>query len=385
MRKFPAFLLLFLASTGAFAAGKPSAQLRAVEQEMARQKALEQEMKRNEGAVRKEMDGLRRDMVKLAGNMRVRENEASRLEDEIGILTRRQNAAERRLAAGRAGQEKLAISLVRLGRLPPEVAFAGPGDADGMIKSAIILRGVLPELERQALAVADELSEIGKARAAIDERRKALEPVMEDIASRRKELEVLAGKRERSYGLLGERRKAAQAAQEKLSRQVKDLRDLMARLENERKARQKKAAGQKQRKTAPPAPMPPAVQPVAGKVIRFFGDKDSFGVSQQGISISAPAEGMVVAPMAGRVVFAGPFRSYKHLLIIEGMGGYHALLAGLARIDAHVGEDVSRGEPVGVMGGAGGPVAPELYFELRKDGDPVDPAWVLAAAGKRQK
>lgn len=383
MRNLLAVSCLFLLCVPALGAEKPQAQLRALEKEMERQKAVELEMMRNEAAIRKEADGIRREMIGLAADLRARENEAGKLEEDMAVLSRRARAAEARLAKGRASQERLAASLVRLGRLPPEVAFAGEGDAGNMIESAIILRGVGPELERQGMAIAAELMENRKAREGVEMRRRALQPVLDDIAGRRKGLEVLATKREAAYGGYAQKRKAAQAAQEHLAKQAKDLQGLMKRLEEERREREKKLSGGKG-KAPPPGPLPPAVQPAAGKIIRFFGDRDAYGDSQQGISIAARENGLVVAPMNGRVVFAGPFRSYKHLLIIEGGGGYHALLAGLARLDIGVGEDVARGEPVGAMGGAGGSVSPELYFELRKDGEPVDPAWVLAAAGKRK-
>ncbi|HAU29535.1 MAG TPA: hypothetical protein DCW68_05420 [Rhodospirillaceae bacterium] len=381
MGKVLVVIFLLLVSAGAFAAEKPQSELKAVEAEIARQKALELEMRRNEGSIQKEIAALKRDMVALASQMRKKEDEAGQLEREIAVLQKREDAAMARLALGRRRQEELAVSLVRLGRLPPEMALLGPGDVGRVIEGAVILKGVEPELERGARNIERELDELRETRSGIAQRQESLKPVLAELAVRREDLAALSGKRRQSYDSFGQQRRQAKEAQEKLARQAKDLRDLMKQLEKERLARQKKLVGTGK---TPSGSLPPAVQPVSGPVARFFGDKDAYGASQQGISITAPASGTVVAPMEGRIVFAGPFRSYKHLLIIEGGGGYHALLSGLARIDASVGEDVSRGEPVGMMGAAGN-AAPELYFELRKDGEPVDPAWVLAAAGKRRK
>lgn len=88
----------------------------------------------------------------------------------------------------------------------------------------------------------------------------------------------------------------------------------------------------------------------------------------------------MLAPCDGWIVYAGEFRAYGQLLIINGGGGYHLLLAGLSQIDVQLGQFVLMGEPVGVMGAAiksppantqdSGPI---LYIELRKDGRSIDP------------
>jgi septal ring factor EnvC (AmiA/AmiB activator) len=92
----------------------------------------------------------------------------------------------------------------------------------------------------------------------------------------------------------------------------------------------------------------------------------------------------VVAPCGGRVVFATSFRSYGLLLIVDCGGGYHAVLAGFDRLDVKVGQQVAAGEPVGVMPawepGASGS-RPSLYVELRREGQPVNPApWLRASS-----
>jgi len=89
-----------------------------------------------------------------------------------------------------------------------------------------------------------------------------------------------------------------------------------------------------------------------------------------------------VAPRAGEVVFAGPFRSYGELLIVEHEDGYHTLLSGFLRIETEVGHHVQRGEPVGVMGDAtDNPTI--LYLEIRRDSQPIDPVpWLLSSTRK---
>jgi septal ring factor EnvC (AmiA/AmiB activator) len=89
----------------------------------------------------------------------------------------------------------------------------------------------------------------------------------------------------------------------------------------------------------------------------------------------------------GRVEFAGPFRSYGELLILNAGEGYLVLLAGMTQISAEIGQSIRAGEPVGTMGDGPSSVAligdieltrPVLYIEFRLNNEPVDPSpwWV---------
>ena len=93
------------------------------------------------------------------------------------------------------------------------------------------------------------------------------------------------------------------------------------------------------------------------------------------------------------MVFAGPFRSYGELLIINAGGGYYVVLAGMERISVEVGQFVLAGEPVATMGDGSirtasalalGAAQPILYVEFRKDGAAIDPGpwWAKAELEK---
>src|SRR4029079_18045755 len=123
-----------------------------------------------------------------------------------------------------------------------------------------------------------------------------------------------------------------------------------------------------------------------------FGAPDGVGGTEKGISIAARPEGQITAPCDGWVVYAGPFRNYGQLLILNVGGGHHVLLAGMERISVDLGQFVVTGEPVAVLRGggrppfarAGGAAQPVLYVEFRKDGVPVDPGpwWATTEAQK---
>jgi septal ring factor EnvC (AmiA/AmiB activator) len=120
---------------------------------------------------------------------------------------------------------------------------------------------------------------------------------------------------------------------------------------------------------------------VAGTVVRAFGEATDAGPAT-GLSYQAAPAARVVSPCGGRVVFAGPFRSFGLLMIVDCGAGYHFVLAGFDHLDAQVGQAVQAGEPVGVMPDWDPRAAasrPSLYLELRKDGQPVNPAPFLRA------
>ena len=122
--------------------------------------------------------------------------------------------------------------------------------------------------------------------------------------------------------------------------------------------------------------------PLNGIKIREFGMPDGLGGTEKGLSLASRTGAQVTAPCDGWVVYAGPFRSYGQLLILNAGGGYHVLLAGMERISVDLGQFVLTGEPVAIMGGgpqsaaavATGSSQPVLYIEFRKDGAPVDPS-----------
>jgi septal ring factor EnvC (AmiA/AmiB activator) len=131
--------------------------------------------------------------------------------------------------------------------------------------------------------------------------------------------------------------------------------------------------------------------PVNGVKIRDYGVADGLGGLERGVSLATRAGAEVTAPCDGWVVYAGPFRSYGKLLILNAGGGYHVLIAGMERISVDLGQFVLTGEPVASMGsvppGAAlttGASQPVLYVEFRKDGTPVDPSpWWAASEGEK--
>lgn len=133
--------------------------------------------------------------------------------------------------------------------------------------------------------------------------------------------------------------------------------------------------------------------PVSGTFTSRFGEEDSTGAALKGDILRTQSGAIVTSPADGTVLYAGPFRSYGQLLILDPGDDYHIVLAGMDRLNVKLGQRVLAGEPVGLMGEArlasiaAGPMdgsERELYVEFRKDGTPVDPRrwWARETPGR---
>jgi murein hydrolase activator len=114
--------------------------------------------------------------------------------------------------------------------------------------------------------------------------------------------------------------------------------------------------------------------PVAGQVTAKFGDNRASGVKWEGVVIATERDAPVKAVAAGRMVYADWLPGLGLLAIVDHGEGYLSLYGHNDRLLKAVGEPVEAGEPIAAAGDTGGRASPELYFEIRRGGRPVDPA-----------
>jgi murein hydrolase activator len=277
---------------------------------------------------------------------------------------------------------------------------------------------VLPEMRGEAEALSADLSELVKVRDQIAAERDTLGRDLAALSDENNRMTLLVQERQKRQAdaekaLAAERGRAAA-----LARQADNLKDLIARMEQHvpasaraataaaaatsRAEAERPAGGTKLAALQDPGRLAPAIAfasakgvlpfPVNGIKVRRFGDSDGLGGQEKGLTIASRPGAQVTAPCDGWVVYAGPFRSYGQLLILNAGGGYHVLLAGMERISVDLGQFVLTGEPVAMMGGgpqtaaavATGSSQPVLYVEFRKDGTPVDPSpWWAASDSEK--
>jgi septal ring factor EnvC (AmiA/AmiB activator) len=130
--------------------------------------------------------------------------------------------------------------------------------------------------------------------------------------------------------------------------------------------------------------------PAQGRRALAFGERTQYGGQSKGMVLETRNGAQITSPCDGWIVYAGEFRSYGQLLIINAGDGYHILLAGLSQIDVQPGQFVLAAEPVGTMGGVTKSSSTQtgasvLYVEFRKDGRPIDPdPWWVSGQQKVQ-
>jgi len=342
-------------------------------------------------AVRKDVERLRGELIGSARQVQTGEAALARLEKrkrEIDEL-----AAERTnaLNARRGQLASLLGALERLASRPPEALLAQPGAPDDTVRAGLLLRAIIPRIEAAAADLRTQIEDLATLREEADRNATQLRGATASLQSERQRLEALLNEKARAEQ---ERRNEAQEGTrqaEKLAAQARDLRELIEKLDADRKQREEAAKRNRAPATAKagiPAPPPGHLAlaftttkgklplPARGAIYKRFGDEVQ-GQPSRGIVVETRQKAAVVAPHDGQVVYAGEFRGYGLVLILEHGEGYHFLLAGLSRIDCAAGQWVLAGEPVGVMGSAGAE-SQRLYIELRRQGHPIDPlSWLV--------
>jgi septal ring factor EnvC (AmiA/AmiB activator) len=260
-----------------------------------------------------------------------------------------------------------------------------------------------------------DLTELVAVRKAISSERDRLAVDRDKLRDDQIRLAALVDERQRQQSSIEKDMEAEGARAITLSRQADNLQSLIAKMEQDLKTAAKAAVTASLQGT-PVSPngkpnlgalkdrtrVSPAIAfasakglfalPVNGVKIRDFGGSDGAGGVQKGISLAARPGAQVTTPCDGWVVYAGPFRSYGQLLILNAGGGYHVLIAGMERISVNIGQFVLTGEPVATMGStsqvasilATNASQPVLYVEFRKDGTPIDPGpWWATNEGEK--
>jgi len=390
-------------------------ELEAMRQQQQRAAEAQQKLNAEIAAIGQDRTKLNQQLIDAAGRVRLIETQIADAEGRIRALDDRQDKIHQSLASRRAEVTEVLAALQRAGRRSPPALLVRPEDALRSLRTAILLGAVVPELRALAQRLIDELGELVHVRKQIADERDQMAAGRDKLTADQQRLAALVDERQRQQSALeqdadNERRRA-----EGLAKQASDLKDLIAKMELDLKSAAKAATSANLQGTPPaangkpnldalkdPGRLSPAIAfssakgllplPVNGVKIRGFGGSDGAGGVERGISIVTRAGAQVTTPCDGWVVYAGPFRSYGQLLILNAGCGYHVLLAGMERISVNIGQFVLTGEPVATMGTtaqvasilASAPSQPVLYIEFRKDGTPIDPGpWWATSEGEK--
>ncbi len=375
MKRILAAWLVMLAIPAA--AQDRDAILRQIEQERGRAATLERRAQQEQA----EFERLQGAAREAAAQAMAREEEASEIETRLVELDGERATRESAIANRRGEIAALAGALQRLARQPPEALALEPNTPLEAARTGALVANMVAHLEGQARALKTELDALASARTAVLRTQAALATSLARLAQERDRLDIALEARARTVArLLDERGDTAQ----RIARLGREAGELLGQIEPAPAAPMPQSA----RLAVRPIPSQPAdllglpryLWPVRGRIVENWGQALPGGQLARGLTLEPREAASLVAPADGTVAFAGPFRGYGQILILEHGGGYHSILAQLGRIDATVGQNVAAGEPVG-RAGTGESGLPIVYLELRRHGQPVDPTPWLQAAG----
>ena len=368
--------------------------------------------------IRGDRPKLNADLVATSGRVKEAESRSQAGEQRLVTLVNTETALKRSLESRQGTMIEVLASLQRIGRKPPPAVLVRPEDMVQAIRTSMLLGSVLPELRQEAEIIIQDLSDLVSTRQAMLRERDILAAETERLRAERQRVMALMAARqtqlESSESRLAEERRKIQ----QLVRESQTLKELINRMESEifsatRAAAAARAVPLPSQNPAQAASLAPGALkdfarlqpkiafqdtkgtlslPATGAMLKSYGSLDSLGGRENGVSLETGKFALVTAPSDGWVSFAGAYRSYGQVLIINAGGGYHIVMTGLDRTNVDTGQFVLAGEPVATMGSAPAGAftndtstgLPVVYIEFRKDGVPVDPSpWWAKPDGEK--
>ncbi len=408
--------------------------LDATEQELQSSRVKAEGLTKDLVALAEERARLNSELIEAGQRVQASEAKLSETEGKLAELTEQVTVIQSSITERKVAIFKMLSAMQRIGRTPPPAIVTRRDDALAVVRGAMLLADVFPELKYQADNLSHELEGLVTLETSIRERRDEQKHEADRLAAEQGRLDRLLGEKKSKLAQGEAELVQVRQSTQQLSLEATNLNELIERLDvqisraevaqyDAEIAAEKALRARLQQEVmatpanenvveikpdstkvafASPDRLKPAMPfdlakgtlrlPAQGRRLKNFGDTDAAGAPLKGISLQTREEARITAPADGWVVYAGPFRSYGQLLIINAGGGYHLLLAGMSRIDVSLGQFVLAGEPIAVMGnpkessGSSDEISrPVLYVEFRKDGRPVDPGpWWAEASGKVQ-
>jgi septal ring factor EnvC (AmiA/AmiB activator) len=297
--------------------------------------------------------------------------------------------------------EKLVFAMIRLKSVPPEIMILQP---DGLLSAAqgsMVLGGILPDLEKDIQRLGDDINALNQLKTDIKAQQTDVTEYKKNLENDRKKLARLIEQRKTDLYNTNKDLYRRQLTLSKLSREVRDVEELLAQIAQlksipkPKAARRKVTQPTKKEKTisrkektrkarsmqsrATPKGISPGM-PVVGAIRVSYGQRDDIGANSQGWTISAQGEAIVTAPFDGTIKYTGPFKRYGQIILIEHDGGYFSLIGGVSEIYALPETTIKQGTAIAKMGNVANTSGEvNLYYEVRYKGKAVDPKRLLSS------
>lgn len=381
-------------------------ELKQIEKQLAEGQTKTNEAKQRADQLAREVNKLQTSLVASAKAVQDAEEQASEIEATLERLEEEEELKSKDLEIKLQTLGRTLVALERVSTRPIQAMFFAGRPPIDEARGARLLAAAALSLDQRATELKSDLGEILSLRASAITKRNELARTVEKLAVENKKLSSLLLKKSKLQAATLQEVEDNKKRLDKLAKQASSLKDLVERIERARQAEAERAAAEAAeaeaqqnvaesssddtqlaalgpgagdvRLTRPDVVKPfpqkgdKLVVPARGSLGIAFGERTEEYGESKGLVLQTRPGAQVVAPFDGEIVFQGPFRNYGQILIIEHAGGYHTILAGLDQVGVVVGQWLLAGEPVGSVSSS--KENARLYIELRREGEPFDPA-----------
>jgi murein hydrolase activator len=342
-------------------------------------------------------------LVETARALRLSEKRLTEIEEKLAETRARIKEEREKFDDKSAQMSELFVLLQSMSRQPPPVLFTHSKDALQMIRSGMVLAAFYGDVEKLAAQISEEVARLDAAEKEAEGQEQRRKAEQMQNARLKAQTDLLLIENRKQLEITSENLENLKSANEINVAGLKSLEEMLPVLDAAAARKGKSQAGAKGEARGPEAAsaargkLEPSIafansqgllpMPVQGRMLIKFGQSGIDGAASKGIHIEARPGAQVVSPCDGTILYAGPFRSYGQLLIIDPGGGYHVVIAGMERIQVTQGQTILEGEPIAIMGAEPRSsektnARPILYVEFRRDQQSIDPAPWWSAGGK---
>jgi septal ring factor EnvC (AmiA/AmiB activator) len=352
---------------------------RAVAEAEARARALQERAEAEKG----EAERARAEAAAVAARIQAAEADMDAAETRIRLIDQLRAEQSARLADRQEPAVRLIAALQMMARRPPALGIVQPGSTTDLVHVRAMLATMVPELRRRTAGLRSEILRSRQLRADAAKALALLDAGKARLGRERAALVALSAQRQAQSDRLASGALLEQDRAMAMGERARDIVELIDQIAVD--------AGQRDELASLPGPLlrperpgaarlPPPEQareterpptyrlPVQGTVLAGLGEVSGAGVRARGLTLATRPSAQVVAPTAGRIVFAGAFRRYGNIVIIDHGRSWTTLITNLARLDVRVGDEVAQGGPIGQAGVED----PKVTVELRKAGRAID-------------
>lgn len=384
--------LLMVVATLALAQN-PKDELSGVKREIKAQKQLITKTRKVEAVISTELQEILRnlekkesDLGRLGRDLRSVETSLDRTGRDIRRVTeeanRKRTEIERRLS-----------SLYKAGELGALRMFFSAESFPQLAENIRYMKSVLENDKKIFLEYNQKIDQLKSLKSDLERDAIKKERIMTGIEQKKREIEEEKSKKASYLGKVRQDRKSYEISLKELQANASRLQTMITRLDALSRRKLSSRHEKPGSKLKPLAELPPVPDrgfssqkgrmslPVQGKIIESYGkhkhpDFNSFTFSK-GLSISASSGADIKAIYEGTVIFADYFKGFGNMMVVDHGGGFFTLYAHASRLSKKVGAEVARHEIIGSVGDVDSSKGSMLYFEIRHQGKPVDPAgWV---------